>query len=156
MIKKKSSSPGAVINRRARFDYELGEEIIAGLVLTGPEVRAAREGHVQLRGSFVSIRNSELWLNNASFSLRLNQKGDANARSIDTSPRKLLVSRKQIDQFTAAKKQGMTIVPTKLLTQGRFIKVVIALAKGKKNYDKRETIKRRDQDRDAKRSLNQR
>ena len=153
---KKRATPSPIINRRVRFDYELGEEIIAGLVLTGPEVRAAREGHVQLRGAFVSLRNGELWLNNASFSLRLNVRGEANARSVDTSVRKLLVSRKQIDRFTAAKQQGMTIVPTKLLTQGKFIKVVIALAKGKKRYDKRETIKRRDQDRDAKRLMSAR
>lgn len=153
---KKRAAPSPIVNRRVRFDYELGEEIIAGLVLTGPEVRAAREGHVQLRGAFVSLRNGELWLNNASFSLRLNVRGEANARSVDTSARKLLVSRKQIDRFTAAKQQGMTIVPTKLLTQGKFIKVVIALAKGKKRYDKRETIKRRDQDRDAKRLMSAR
>ena len=153
---KKRATPSPIINRRVRFDYELGEEIIAGLVLTGPKVRAAREGHVQLRGAFVSLRNGELWLNNASFSLRLNVRGEANARSVDTSARKLLVSRKQIDRFTAAKQQGMTIVPTKLLTQGKFIKVVIALAKGKKRYDKRETIKRRDQDRDAKRLMSAR
>lgn len=153
---KKRATPSPIVNRRLRFDYELGEEIIAGLVLTGPEVRAAREGHVQLRGAFVSLRNGELWLNNASFSLRLNVRGEANARSVDTSARKLLVSRKQIDRFTAAKQQGMTIVPTKLLTQGKFIKVVIALAKGKKRYDKRETIKRRDQDRDAKRLMSAR
>ena len=153
---KKRATPSPIVNRRVRFDYELGEEIIAGLVLTGPEVRAAREGHVQLRGAFVSLRNGELWLNNASFSLRLNVQGEANARSVDTSARKLLVSRKQIDRFAAAKQQGMTIVPTKLLTQGKFIKVVIALAKGKKRYDKRETIKRRDQDRDAKRLMSAR
>ena len=153
---KKRATPSPIVNRRVRFDYELGEEIIAGLVLTGPEVRAAREGHVQLRGAFVSLRNGELWLNNASFSLRLNVRGEANARSVDTSARKLIVSRKQIDRFTAAKQQGMTIVPTKLLTQGKFIKVVIALAKGKKRYDKRETIKRRDQDRDAKRLMSAR
>ena len=153
---KKRATPSPIVNRRVRFDYELGEEIIAGLVLTGPEVRAVREGHVQLRGAFVSLRNGELWLNNASFSLRLNVRGEANARSVDTSVRKLLVSRKQIDRFTAAKQQGMTIVPTKLLTQGKFIKVVIALAKGKKRYDKRETIKRRDQDRDAKRLMSAR
>ena len=157
-MSKKSSktSSTTIVNRRARFDYELGEEIIAGLVLTGPEVRAAREGHVQLRGAFVSLRNNELWLNNASFSLRLNTKGEANARSVDTSARKLLVSRKQVDRFTAAKQQGVTIVPTKLINSGKFIKVAIALAKGKKSYDKRETIKRRDQDREAKRAISHR
>ena len=141
------------MNRRARFDYELGEEVVAGLVLTGMEVRAAREGHVQLKGAFVSMRNGELWLNNASFSLRLNVRGQANTRSIDTSARKLLVNKRQLARFSEAKKQGMTIVPTKLLTSGKFIKVVIALAKGKKTYDKRETIKRRDQDRETRRQL---
>ena len=158
MPKPKTKKPNtqAVINRRARFDYELGEEIVAGLVLTGLEVRAAREGHVQLKGAFVSLRNGELWLNNASFSLRLNVRGEANARSVDTSARKLLVSKKQLAHFTDAKKQGMTIVPTKLLTNGKFIKVVIALARGKKTYDKRETIKRRDQDRETRRLISNR
>ena len=151
--KTKKPSTHAVVNRRARFDYELGEEVVAGLVLAGMEVRAAREGHVQLKGAFVSLRNGELWLNNASFSLRLNVRGQANARSIDTSVRKLLVSKRQLTRFSEAKKQGMTIVPTKLLTNGKFIKVVIALAKGKKTYDKRETIKRRDQDRETRRQL---
>ena len=151
--KQPQKSPSAVLNRRARFDYALGEEVVAGLSLTGQEVRAARDGHIQLRGSFVSIKDNELWLNNASFSLKLNEKGNANARTIDTSPRKLLVKRKQIDVLKASKQQGMSIVPTKLITKGRFIKVVIALGKGKKNYDKRETIKRRDQDRDTKRAI---
>lgn len=158
MPKPKTKKPNtqAVINRRARFDYELGEEIVTGLVLTGLEVRAAREGHVQLKGAFVSLKNNELWLNNASFSLRLNVRGEANTRSVDTSARKLLVSKKQLAHFTDAKKQGMTIVPTKLLTNGKFIKVVIALARGKKTYDKRETIKRRDQDREARRLISNR
>lgn len=155
MPKPKAKKPAthAVVNRRARFDYELGEEIVAGLVLTGPEVRAARDGHVQLKGAFVSLRNDELWLNNASFSLRLNVRGQANSKSVDTSARKLLASRKQIDRFAAAKQQGLTIVPTKLLTNGRFIKIVIALGRGKKRYDKRETIKRHDQDRETRRQL---
>jgi SsrA-binding protein len=153
--KKPAAAPKAIVNRRARFDYELGDEIIAGLVLTGPEVRAARDGHIQLKGSFVTIRNNELWLNNASFSMKLNQKGDPDARTIDTEPRKLLASRKQIDTLAAKKKSGLTIVPTKLLTAGKFIKVVIALGKGKKNYDKRETLKRRDQDRESQRAIKQ-
>lgn len=153
--KKPASQPKAVLNRRARFDYAIDnrDEIVAGLALTGQEVRAARDGHVQLKGSFVSLKDNELWLNNASFSLRLNEKGKVGARAIDTRPRKLLANRKQIDQFAAQKQAGMTIVPLKLLTTGRFIKLVIALGKGKKRYDKRETIKRRDQDRDTKRAI---
>jgi len=148
--KNKSAKPAAVLNRRARFDYALGDEIVAGLVLTGPEVRAAREGHVQLKGAYVSLQKGELWLNNASFSLRLNQKGQTNARTVDTSPRKLLANRKQIDTLENEKKQGMSIIPTKLLTQGNFIKLVIALGKGKKKYDKRQTIKKRDLEREQK------
>ena len=152
---KQKSAP-QITNRRARFDYDLGEEIVAGLVLTGPEVRAARDGHIQLKGSFVSIHDGELWLNNASFSLKLNQRGQTNARTVDTSARKLLISKKQLDSFLTAKQQGMTIVPTKLLTTKKFIKIVIALGKGKKRYDKRQTIKRRDQEREARRSIAQR
>lgn len=153
MKKNVVQKSGAVLNRRARYDYALGEELVAGIALTGQETRAARDGHVQLKGSFVTLKDNELWLNNASFSLKLNQKGDPSARSVDTSPRKLLAKRKQIDSFASAKQQGMTIVPVRLITKGRFIKVVVALGKGKKRYDKRETIKRRDQDRDAKRMM---
>ncbi len=142
----------SVVNRRARFDYSLGDELVTGIVLTGQETRAARDGHVQLKGSFVSLKDNELWLNNASFSLKLNEKGNQ-GRTVDTQPRKLLASRKQIDGFAAQKQQGMTIVPTRLITTGRYIKLVVALGKGKKRYDKRETIKRREQDRESRRSL---
>lgn len=155
-VKKLKRQSSAIVNRRARFDYELGDEIVAGIVLTGLEVRAARDRHVQLKGAYVTLRNGELWLNNASFSLRQNERGKPNARTVDTSARKLLASRRQINHLATARQQGMTIVPTKLLTGGKFIKITIALGKGKKKYDKRETIKRRDQDRDAKRQLFQR
>ncbi|HET6747406.1 MAG TPA: SsrA-binding protein SmpB [Candidatus Saccharimonadales bacterium] len=150
---KKKNSSSAIVNRRARFDYELGDEIITGLVLVGPEVRAARDGHIQLKGSYVTIKNNELWLNNASFSLKLNQAGQAGARSVDTTARKLLASRKQIESLAEQKHKGMSIIPIKLLTNGKYIKLVIALGKGKKKYDKRETLKRRDQERDAKRMM---
>lgn len=146
--KKKKITSGAIVNRRASFDYALDEDLNVGIVLTGREARAARDGRVQLKGSFVTIRNNELWLNNASFSLVLNTKGLSDA-TVDTSPRKLLASRKQIDSLAERKQAGMSIVPLRLLTQGRFIKLVIALGKGKKNYDKRQAIKKRDQERDA-------
>jgi len=154
--KKANTQPKSIVNRRAKFDYELGDDLVVGIVLTGLETRAARDGHIQLKGSFVSIRENELWLNNASFSLKLNEKGKVGARSIDTSPRKLLANRKQINDFITRKQSGMSIVPTKLLTSGRYIKVVIALGKGKKNYDKRETMKRRDQERDIQRAIKNR
>lgn len=147
-MKKKPAAPTPVVNRRARYDYSLGDEVVAGLVLTGPEVRAARDNHVQLKGAYVQAKGNELWLQNASFSLKINDKGASGTRSVDISPRKLLAKRREIDHLLEGKKQGMTIVPTKLLTAGRYIKVVIALGKGKKNYDKRQAIKKRDQERE--------
>lgn len=146
-MKKKKPQAHAILNRRARFDYQLGDELVTGIVLTGPEVRAARDGHVQLKGSFINLLKNELWLTNASFSLKLNQKG-SNDRTVDIAPRKLLAHRKQIEALAAQKKQGMTIVPLKLITTGRHIKLVIALGKGKKNYDKRQAIKKRDLERE--------
>ena len=140
--------PGGLVNRRASFDYQLGDELVVGIELTGQEVRAARDGHVQLKGSFVTHRGGELWLNNASFSLKLNEKGSSD-RTVDTRPRKLLAKRKEIDAYAASKQSGMSIVATKLLTSKKYIKLVIALGKGKKRWDKRETIKRRQQDREA-------
>lgn len=153
MAKKEQAKPSAIFNRRARFDYALGDELVVGLSLTGPEVRAARDGHVQLKGSYVQLLKGELWLQSASFSLKLNERGQPGARTIDTTPKKLLAHRKQIDSLISAKASGMTIVPLRLKTAGRYIKLVIALGKGKKNYDKRETLKRRDQEREAHRAI---
>lgn len=146
-------STNQIINRRARFDYSLGQEIITGISLTGPEVRAARDAHVQLKGSFVTIRDNELWLNNASFSIKNNDKNAKSNRTIDTRARKLLAKRKEINKLQNEKTSGMSIVPIKLLNGGKYIKLVIALGKGKKEYDKRETIKRRDQNRETLRTL---
>lgn len=146
-------STNQIINRRARFDYSLGQEIITGISLTGPEVRAARDAHVQLKGSFVTIRDNELWLNNASFSIKNNDKNAKSNRTIDTRARKLLAKRKEIDKLQSEKTSGMSIVPIKLLNGGKYIKLVIALGKGKKEYDKREAIKRRDQNRETLRTL---
>ena len=122
-------STNQIINRRARFDYSLGQEIITGISLTGPEVRAARDAHVQLKGSFVTIRDNELWLNNASFSIKNNDKNAKSNRTIDTRARKLLAKRKEIDKLQSEKTSGMSIVPIKLLNGGKYIKLVIALGK---------------------------
>lgn len=152
-MSKKTAKPTRVIsNRRARFDYQLGDELTVGIALTGQEVRSARDGHIQLKGSYVGVIKNELFLQNASFSLKLNQKGDTN-RTIDTSARKLLARRKQIDSLIAGRGSGMSIVPIRLLTQGRHIKLVIALGKGKKTYDKRHTLKKRQQEREAQREM---
>lgn len=123
------------VNRRAKFDYHLGEELSVGMVLSGPEVRSIRDHHVQLKGSFVTIRNGELWLNNLTL-------GAETARNI-----KLLATKKQIAALAREKVDGSTIVPVKLLGGERHIKLIIAIGKGKKKYDKRETIKKRDLDR---------
>ena len=130
---KKSKAPATVtVNRRARFDYQLGDELSCGLVLTGPEVRLIRDHHVQLKGSFVTLRNGELWLNNLTL-------GADTARTL-----KLLATKKQLQTLARAKQDGLQLVPVRLLAGGRYIKLIIATGKSKKKYDKRETIKQRD------------
>lgn len=131
-MKKPKTPEMTTVNRRARFDYNLGDELVTGMVLSGDEVRSIRDHHVQLKGSFVTIKDGELWLNNLTL-------GADTARNI-----KLLATKKQIAAFAKQKVAGFTIVPVKLLGGGRHIKLVIALGKGKKKYDKRETIKKRD------------
>lgn len=134
MAKKKLSST-VTINRRAKFDYALGEELVCGLSLSGPEVRSIRDHHVQLKGSFVTIRNGELWLNNLTL-------GADTARNI-----KLLVTKKQLRVLERARRDGYSLVPLRLNGGSRYIKLVIATARGKKKYDKRQSIKKRDLDR---------
>lgn len=130
---KKTKKPDSVtINRRAHYDYQLGDELSVGMTLSGLEVRSIRDHHVQLKGSFVTIRNNELWLNNLTL-------GADTARNI-----KLLATKKQIAALAKEKVAGSTIVPVRLLGGGRYIKLIIAVGKGKKKYDKRETIKKRD------------
>lgn len=131
-MKKTKVSDMVTVNRKARFDYTLGDELTVGMVLSGPEVRSIRDHHVQLKGAFVTIREGELWLNNLTL-------GAETARNI-----KLLATRKQIAGLMREKVAGSTIVPVKLLGGSRHIKLVIAIGKGKKKYDKRETIKKRD------------
>lgn len=131
-MKKKKTPDLVTVNRRAHYDYQLGEELVVGMSLTGPEVRLIRDHHVQLKGSYVTIRNGELWL----YGLTLGAETAENIR--------LLATRKQIEGLERAKVAGSTIVPVKLLGGGRHIKLVIAVGKGKKKYDKRETIKKRD------------
>ncbi len=148
MKKKAKQVQASVQNRRARFDYALHDELSVGIVLSGPEVKAARNGHVSLKGSYVTIKDDELWLTNASFSVLQSSPGES-SRTVDTSPRKLLASRREITELKAAKDQGLTIVPLSMTTKTKFIKLKISTAKGKKQYDKRETIKRRDVERET-------
>ena len=120
------------VNRRAHYDYTLGEELVCGMSLSGPQVRLIRDHHVQLKGSYVTIKDNELWL----YGLTLGAE--------QTSNIKLLATKKQIASLVRAKVDGSTIVPVKLLGGDRHIKLVIAVGKGKKKYDKRETIIKRD------------
>ena len=131
-MKKKKVSDSVTVNRRAHYDYQLGEELVCGMSLSGPQVRLIRDHHVQLKGSYVTIRDNELWL----YGLTLGAEQTSNIR--------LLATKKQITALSRAKVDGSTIVPVKLLGGDRHIKLVIAVGKGKKKYDKRETIKKRD------------
>ncbi|MBR5620966.1 SsrA-binding protein [Candidatus Saccharibacteria bacterium] len=134
-MKQKKAVSSVTVNRRARYDYTLGEELVCGMSLTGPEVRSIRDHHVQLKGSFVTIKDGELWLNNLTL-------GADTVRNI-----KLLVTKKQLAALARARQDGYSLVPIRLDGGSRHIKLVIATARGKKKYDKRQSIKNRDIDR---------
>lgn len=146
---KKNPDTGRIINRRARYDYELGDSLVVGLELTGGEAKSLRLGHGQLRGAYVTEKGGELWLTNAQIT---SSRGIQIAESEQTRARKILAKRREIENLTAARQQGQTIVPLELLTGGRYIKLRIAPGRGKKSYDKRENIKRRQQEREARRT----
>ena len=150
MAKKKSQEGKKIHNRRAKFDYVLSDSFVMGIVLNGRETKSLRLGHGQLQGAYVTVKNDELYLINASIH---GTKGIPIEDTEVTQARKLLAKRKEIDQLIAAKQQGNTLIPTDILTQGRFIKVRVALGKGKKHHDKRQTIKKREDDRNAHREI---
>lgn len=149
-MKKKPSLTGRIVNRRARFDYDLGDSLTVGVVLTGKETKALRTNHGHLRGAYVAVKDGELWLINSTIA---SGKTFVIEESEQTRSRKLLAHKKEIDKLIAAKQQGQSIVPTEFKTAGKHIKLVIALGRGKKNYDKRQTIKRRDLERETNRSF---
>lgn len=145
-MKKKKHTPGRILNRRAKFDYQLGDSFLVGIILTGRETKSLRQGHAHLRGAYVTVKDNELWLTNATI---------ASGRTFvipeeeQTRPRKLLAHRKEIDTMIAARQQGNTLVPTEFLTGSRHIKLRVSIGRGKKRYDKRQTIKERDQARES-------
>jgi len=141
-MKKKQASPKQILNRRARHDYELGDSLVVGLSLTGGETKALRMGHGHLRGAYVTVKDGELWLLNATI---VGTRGVQIDEQTQTRSRKLLARRREINHLIEAKQQGRTIVPMAMLTQGRFIKLRIAIGKGRKLHDKRQTIKARDE-----------
>jgi SsrA-binding protein len=153
MAKKKQNTTKRIENRRARHDYELGDDLVVGVALTGAETKNLRMGHGQLRGAYVNVKDGELWLVNATIN-------GTNAMPIDehdqTRNRRLLAKRREIDALIEAKQQGKTIVPLEMLTRSRFIKLRIAIGRGKKLYDKRQTLKKREESRQINRALKER
>lgn len=149
-MKKEKHGKAVITNRRARFDYELGDSISAGIQLTGVETKALRLGHGQLRGAYVTVKNGELWLINAHIHGNTSLPID---ESMQTRARKLLLKKREIASLVAAKQQARTIIPTEILTRGRYIKVRIAIGKGKKHYDKRQTLKKQDEQRQIERAV---
>lgn len=144
MARKKSPQVKTITNRRARYDYELSDSLVVGIELSGAETKALRLNHGQLRGSYVNVKDGELWLFNAQV---MPSPGVPISEQDQTRNRKLLAKRREIDSLIEAKQQGRTIVPLEILTRGRFIKLRISVGKGKKRYDKRQTIKEREQKR---------
>jgi SsrA-binding protein len=141
-------------NRKARFNYAIGETFEAGVALTGSEVKSLRTGKANIGESYATTRDGELWLLNANIS-EYKQAGRFNHEP--KRPRKLLLHRRQINKLIGAvEREGMTVVPLKLYFNERGrAKLEIALAKGKKLHDKRETEKRRDWQREKGRLLRQ-
>ena len=141
-------------NRRARFNYEIGEVFEAGIALTGTEVKSLRQGRATIAESYADTRGDEIWLVNANIPeyLQASRFNHAPKRA-----RKLLLHKRQISKLASAvEREGMTLVPLKMYfnEKGRA-KIEIALARGKKLHDKRETLKKRSWERDRARLMRQ-
>lgn len=138
-------------NRRANFDYAIEETIEAGVVLQGTEIKSIRAGKVQLKDAFVQIRNDEAWVVN----MHISPYDQGNRFNHDpTRSRKLLLHKRQIAQLVGrTKRDGYTIVPIQLHLKNGFAKVLIGVGKGKKDYDRREDLKRKEAKRDMDRAL---
>jgi SsrA-binding protein len=152
---KRKSSPGDVAtNRQARFRYELLDNLEAGIVLLGTEVKALRTGGAQMRDSYATLTDGELWLHN----LHIPHYGPAARENHDPDrSRKLLLHRREIDRIVGRiKERGLTIVPTRMYFKGPHAKVEIALARGRDTHDKRESIREREQKREMERAMGRR
>ena len=140
-----------VNNKKANFEYFLEDFFEAGIVLEGAEVKSLRSGEASLLDTFVFIRNNEVYLKNMYIKP---YKQSTLFTPDERRDRKLLLSKREILKLNrAVKEKNLTIIPTKLYFKDNLVKVEIATAKGKKLYDKRETIKRREQDREINRKL---
>ena len=139
-------------NRKALFDYEILGKFSAGLELSGQEVKSVRAGKINLRGAFVAVRGREAFLISAE--IPPYQPKNTPADYDATRPRKLLLTTPEIAELAEAEHtKGLTIVPLSVYNKGRFLKADIAIARGKKKFDKRQAIKKRDVEREIKRSL---
>ncbi|QTO41156.1 SsrA-binding protein SmpB [Desulfovibrio desulfuricans] len=150
-MNQKTSPSTVALNKKARHLYELSEFTEAGIVLTGPEVKSIRAGKVNFIDSYVDFRQGEAWL------VSLHIAPYANAGYVSQEPdraRKLLLHEREISKFAGlVAQQGLTVVPVRLYFKRGKIKVEIALGKGKKLHDHRETLKRRAEERDMAREL---
>lgn len=135
-------------NRRAHYDYAIEDTLIAGLVLAGTEVKAAKAGHIQLKGSYVRIKENEAWLLNSHISHY--QQASSQSQHEPERSRKLLLTKKQLDDLFAAKQKGKHIVPLAMGLDHGLVKLEISIATSKRNYDKRQLIKAREAQRSAK------
>jgi SsrA-binding protein len=143
------------INKRANFDYLITDKYEAGLALLGHEVKSVKTGHISLKESFVTVSGEELYLTNALIPL---YKHAGKVPDYDpTRPRKLIVRKSEIRHLIGkVRVQGLTLVPIRLYTKRRLIKLEFGLGKGKREYDKREKIKKREDTRDIERKLKSR
>jgi SsrA-binding protein len=138
-----------VSNRKARHEFEILDKIEAGIVLRGTEVKSVREGHISLQESYALARGTELWLEGCT----IQPYGHGNINNHEpTRPRKLLLHKKEARKLIKqSAEKGLTLVPLAIYFKGSRLKVEIGLARGKKLYDKRESIKQRDIDRRVRR-----
>lgn len=151
MKKTKVKDAPLAQNKKARHDYQILGTIEAGLVLTGTEIKSVRERRINLKDGFAQIHNGEAWLMNVHIS-EYTQGNRFNHDPLRT--RKLLLHKKEIQKLTGqTSEKGITIVPLKVYLKNGFAKVLLGIAKGKHDYDKRETIKKRDQEREIRRTL---
>jgi len=142
-------------NKRAYFDYEILDEYEAGLVLMGHEVKSAKTGHVSLKGSYVVVKmdnSPEVYLINSYIALY--KFANQNMAYDPLRSRKLLLNKKEIKHLIGKQKEkSLTLIPLKLYTKHNLIKLSFAIAKGKKKEDKRDVVKKRDLDREARRVI---
>lgn len=138
-------------NRKANYDYEILEEYEAGIVLTGTEIKSIRLGKANLKDSYAIVRNNEIYLLN----MHISQYKEGNIfNHNETRTRKLLMHKKEILKLRdSIEKNGNTLIPLKLYFKGNNAKILISLTSGKKNYDKRESEKKKDSLREIKREL---